>query len=336
MNSRQRVLSFLDGQPVDRLPLLPITMMRAAEAAGVPYGDYALRHQVLAAAQIAIAGQFGFDHVSAITETREARDCGAAIRYFDNQPYAVDENQSRLADKNALARLTPPDPERAPAMSDRLSAIRLLALRAKAERIVEGWVEGPCTAAADLRGINRLMLDFQDDPRFVHHLFDFTLHLAIRFARAQISAGADLIGIGDPTASLTGPRIYREFIWSMQKRLVDSIHDAGARVRLHICGNTRSILSDIATLHADVIDIDSAVPIDQARALLGPGAFLLGGIDPVRILLHGTPDEIKSSVLACYRAAGPRFLLGAGCEVPAGTPAANLQALRECATLAAT
>lgn len=126
MNSRERVLALLEGEPVDRLPLMPTTMMRAAVEAGVPYGRYALDHKVLAAAQIAIAERFHFDHVSSITETREARDCGASIRYFENQPYAVDETNSRLADKTELARLASPAPDSAPAMSGRLAASRPL------------------------------------------------------------------------------------------------------------------------------------------------------------------------------------------------------------------
>jgi MtaA/CmuA family methyltransferase len=331
MNSRERVLALLDGETVDRLPLMPITMMRAAEEAGVPYGRYALEHKVLAAAQIAIAERFGFDHVSAITETREARDCGASIRYFENQPYAVDEMNSRLACKDELARLAVPSPDDAAAMSDRLAAVRLLREKAGADRIVEGWVEGPCTAAADLRGINRLMLDFEDDPAFVRELFEFVLEVGAQFARAQVSAGADIIGIGDPTASLTGPRIYRQFIWPWQKRMVDAIHDCGGRVRLHICGNTRAILSEMARLGCEIVDIDSAVPLGEVRARVGRGPVLLGGLDPVRVLLHGAPEDVRSAVMECRRAAGERYILGAGCEVPAGTPAANLDVLAECA-----
>src|SRR5271157_1274355 len=113
MNSRERFFSFLDGRPVDRTLLMPMTMMCAAARAGLPYGRYALDHDVLAEAQILIAEEFGFDHVSTITETREARDCGAVIRYFDDQPYAIDESQARLGDKRELAHLQAPDPVKA-------------------------------------------------------------------------------------------------------------------------------------------------------------------------------------------------------------------------------
>jgi uroporphyrinogen-III decarboxylase len=121
-------------------------------------------------------------------------------------------------------------------MEDRIRGIELLLQRVGQELFVEGWVEGPCAEGADLRGINHIMLYFSDDPYFVNDLFSVVVEGAIRFARPQIEAGADIIGIGDVVASLVGPRIYKEFVWPWEKKLVDAIHEMGGRVRLHICG----------------------------------------------------------------------------------------------------
>ena len=329
MNGRERFLAMLGGRPADRLPLMPITMLFAADQIGAPYGRYALDCRVLVEAQLRTAEAFGFDHVSAITETREARDCGAAIRYFEDQPYAIDESQARLANKGSLAAMEPPDPREGAAMRDRLDALRMLRQAVGDTKVVEGWVEGPCGAAADLRGINTLMLDFHDDPVFVRELFEFAVTLALRFGRLQVEVGADVIGIGDPAASLIGPRLYREFVWPYERRLVAGLQDAGARVRLHICGKTRTILADMARLRCDVVDIDSAVPIAEARERLGTGQVLLGGIDPVRVLQQGTPAEVQEALAACWRAAGPAYIVGAGCEIPRGTPAENVRAMAE-------
>ena len=79
MNGRERVLAMLDGHPVDHLPLMPITMMFAADLAGVSYRDYASDHEVLAEAQVAVAEAFGFDHVSAISDpAREVSDLSSS------------------------------------------------------------------------------------------------------------------------------------------------------------------------------------------------------------------------------------------------------------------
>ena len=130
MNSRERVFALLDGQPPDRLPLMPITMMFAARHIGATYGRYALDHPLMVEAQIRTAEDFEFDHVSAITETREAPDCGAVIQYFEDQPYALDESRARLTDKKDLAALKAPEPMEGEHMRDRLQGIRLMKERA--------------------------------------------------------------------------------------------------------------------------------------------------------------------------------------------------------------
>ena len=139
-----------------------------------------------------------------------------------------------------------------------------------------------------------------------------------------------MVGIGDPAASLVGPKIYREFVWPYEKRLADGMRAVGLRTRLHICGNTRPILADLGRLGCDLIDVDSAVPMAEARAGTGERQVLLGGIDPVRVLLNGTPEDVIAAVTACRRAANDRYIAGAGCEVPPGTPPENLRALAKC------
>src|SRR5262249_6398487 len=148
--------------------------------------------------------------------------------------------------------------------------------RAGHDRIVEGWVEGPCAMAADLRGVNTLMLDFFDDPAFVTGLFTFVVEMEIAFARAQIAAGAGLIGVGDAAASLIGPKLYTEFVQPFERRLVSAIQAAGVPVRLHICGKTRRLYSGMAAVGAEIVDLDFMDPIDEARAAMGPDQVLLG------------------------------------------------------------
>src|SRR5271169_5200010 len=158
MNSRERVFAMLEGRPVDYLPVMPITMMFAADQIGAKYLAYTTDYRVLAEAQICTTEKFDFDHVSAISETREAPDCGAPIEYFEDQPASIVEARALLADKKALARLKVPDPLGGRRMHDRVKALALLKRRVGSDKIVEGWMEGPCGASADLRGINTLMV----------------------------------------------------------------------------------------------------------------------------------------------------------------------------------
>ncbi len=308
---------------------MPITMMFAGDFAGVRYLDYVTDHRVQAAAQRKLADAFDLDHVSVISDPCcEAADCGSGVVFQDNMPPAADESNALLRDKGALASLRVPDPHRG-RMGNRVLAVKELADTVGRERLVEGWIEGPCSEASDLRGINRLMLDFYDDPGFVHELVDFVVELEIAFGRAQVEAGAELIGIGDPPSSLVGPAIYEEFILPGAQRMVAAIHEAGAICRVHICGNTRTILPLVAQLGAEIVDVDSLVPMEEARQAVGAGQVLCGNLDPVRSIRDQRPDAILPALADCHRRAGPRHIVGAGCEIPRGTPPENLRTLVE-------
>lgn len=328
MNGRERVLAMLEGREPDRLPLMPITMMFAGDLAGIPYRRYATDASALTEAQIRTAETFGFDYVSAISDpAREASDLGAAVEWFDNQPPAIIEDRALLAEKATLARLTVPDPLAGPRMSDRVHAVASLKERAGRDRLVEGWVEGPCAMAADLRGVNTLMYDFTDDPAFVRDLFEFVVEMEVGFARAQVEAGADLIGVGDAAASLVGPRLYRDFVLPYEQRLIAGLKALGARVRLHICGNTKRILADMGHAGADIVDLDYPSPMAEGRAAMGPSQVLLGNVHPVRVLRDGTAEDVERAFTECYQAAKPLYIAGAGCEIPRGTPQENVLAM---------
>ena len=329
MNSRERFFALLDDRPIDHLVFMPITMMFAAHHIGEKYGKYALDHRIMANAQIRLAKDYNIDHVSVITETREAPDCGAKVRFFDDQPYVIDESSLLLNDKSILVKLKCPSPYHSRYMCDRLDGIVYLKKEVGDEKIIEGWVEGPCAAAADIRGLQALMMDFYEDARFVGELLEFVLELAVDFGKAQIEAGADVIGIGDAAASLIGPQLYNEYVWPMEKRLIEALHKAGAKIRLHICGDIRHILEPIDRLGCEIIDIDSMVPMSEARAKTDPKTCLLGGVDPVSVLQNGTPQEILDEITKCHRQAGPQYIVGAGCEVTPGTLPANLRVLAD-------
>lgn len=331
MNPKERAVAVINGQPVDKLPFMPITMMFAADRIDVPYRRYATEAAVMARGQLKIAEEFGAAQISAISDPGvEAHDLGADVGFPDNNPPYINEENALFADKAAFVKAKAIHPENGKRMSNRLEAVRLMAEAAKNDYLVEGWVEGPCAEASDLRGINRLMMDFFDDPSFVADLMDFVTEQAILFARAQITEGAQIVGIGDAASSLIGPDLYSQFSVPRTKRCIDAIHEAGALVRLHICGRTEGLAPFWKEMGADMIDIDAGNSMAAIREVLGPDvSALAGNLDPVREVRDSLPSAIVKRLKACRKESAPRFIVGAGCEIPRDCPAGNLLAMKQ-------
>ncbi|MCC7493087.1 MAG: uroporphyrinogen decarboxylase family protein [Fimbriimonadaceae bacterium] len=327
MTALERYRATLAGQPVDRLPAHPVTMMFASRLIGRTFYDYIMDHRVMAAGQLAMVEQFDVDCVQTISDPcREVDDLGGECTYFTDEAPANDARLALLRDKARLVDLRPADPLGGGRMHDRVQAVALLRQQCGPDFSVQGWVEGPIALAVDLRGMQDLMTDTVDDPDFVRDLFAFSVDQEIAFARAQVAAGADTIGVGDAAASLLGGSTYRELVWPEERRLVDAIHELGALVRLHICGRTTHLVEEINKLGCDYVDIDFLCDLTKARAAL-PETAILGNLDPTSVLLRGTPEQVYDGLAACHAICGRRFVVGAGCEVPNATPHLNLQAL---------
>jgi MtaA/CmuA family methyltransferase len=326
MNAYERTIATCRGQARDRLSCQPIFMTFAAKLHGVTYADYVRDYRNLVGAQCRLAEEFDIDVVSCCSDAwREAADCGAELTFYADGPPACRHHV--LADKADLASLAMPDPTVSPRMSDRVQAVGLFAERVKGEIPVMGWIEGPVAQAADLRGINELMLDTMDDLPFVTDLFEFVTELEIAFARAQLAAGADIIGLGDAAASLVSAGFYEEHALRYERRMVEAIQAEGALVRLHVCGQTNHLLRAFSRVGADMVELDHPVDFPSARGKVGPEAVLLGNMDPVAIVRNGRPAEIIEACRACHEAAGERYILAAGCEIPPDTPAENVRAM---------
>ena len=65
------------------------------------------------------------------------------------------------------------------------------------------------------------------------------------------------------------------------------------------------------------------------RKALGEDVALCGNIDPASAVRMGSPEAIRESILNIYREVGNPYMVGAGCEIPSGTPEENLKALCE-------
>jgi len=325
MTPKERVHAILRGDTCDRPAVTPIFMAWAAHFIGRTYRDYYLDGDVLVEAQLAVTKAFHLDQVSAISDPwREASAYGME---FDYPAEGVGRPRRMLLQtREDVSRLRPFAIEDAERPSQRIESVRKMVRAVGRTHSVLGWLEGPLAVYADLRGVESMFLDLIDTPEMYVEAAGTIIDNQIRFARAQVAAGADMIGVGDSVASLVSPQMYQRHVLPFEKRLFDAIHEAGAAVKLHVCGDIGKSIGLMAQTGCDIIDVDWMVPLKKSRDLVGPDVTLCGNFDPTAVLLQGTPQEVAEAARQCIADGGRRFILQPGCEVPPGTPEQNIRA----------
>jgi len=282
MTPKERIYAILKGGSYDRPAVTPIFMAWSANFIGRTYRDYYLDGDVLVQAQLAVTRAFNLDQISAISDPwREASAYGMEFEY---PPDGVGKPKDLLIKTyDDISKVKPLDIENAvpetpggERTKQRIESVRKMADEVGQTHSVLGWVEGPLAEYADLRGVENTFLDLVDRPEMFIKAGRIIIQNAIAFAAAQVRAGADMIGIGDAAASLIAPDMYKEFVLPLEQRLIAAVHEAGAAVKLHICGNIKNHISYMAQSGADIIDVDWMVPLAQARELVGPEITLCG------------------------------------------------------------
>lgn len=325
MTSYERVKNRLAGLKVDRAPNFNIMMQFAAHFIRQPLSKYYQDYRVLCEANLAVQKAFGLDIVQAISDPyREAADLGAQIVFpEDALPVCVQPLLAKQLDVKQLKMIAPRDGQR---MGDRIAAIRYFRETVGGKITIMGWVEGALAEAAVLRGVNNILTDLYENPEAIEALLEFCVELEIAFARAQVAAGADIVGMGDAIASQISPPMYEKFALPYQKRIFEAVKSMGAICRLHICGDTTHLLSLMPQSGADIIDLDWMVDFKMAATGFGNGPAPCGNFDPVSVLYKGSHEQVRHAVLDCLKQGGNRCFCAAGCEIVDGTPAENLLA----------
>ncbi|MDR0403926.1 MAG: uroporphyrinogen decarboxylase family protein [Treponema sp.] len=327
MTARERLDARLAGKPVDKIPNMNIFMAVVAREAGVSYREYVSDYRKLVEGNLVCAEKYGVDSLSVISDPmREAAAFGARVVLpEDGVPYAEKPLVTDDFDLSVLRRFDPWESERT---ADRIRGCELLRQKAGDGYPVIGWVEGCIAEAADLRGINELMLDLASGEEYLDEFLSIIHEQQKRFAKAQLDAGADFIGVGNAAASLIGPDLYRRYGLAWDRAITAYIHQNGGRVKLHICGNISSLLEPLKEAAPDILDIDWMVDFGKAAKFFeGTATAVSGNMDPVEVMMRGSVETVEKAVAACIGAGNSTTLIAAGCEVPAAAPEENLVAM---------
>jgi MtaA/CmuA family methyltransferase len=328
MTHRERFMAALKGQPIDRIPIFPLLMFFAADRAGIPYREYATNGRAMASAQLVIQQRFGLDAITACSDAfRISADLGGDMVYRENMtPHLTQPLVRSLGDVVALGR---PDPLRQGSrMADRILGVTEMVKEISKKVAVLGWVDMPFAEACSVCGVSEFMKMMKKAPEVAHRLLTHLTPIVIDFALAQVEAGADMIGAGDAAASLISPQMYGEFALPYEQQVCQAVHVAGSLVKLHICGNTTHLLEQMVTSGADLFNVDHLVSLSKARAVYAAhGKCYKGNLNPVAHIMQSTPEECSAYAQQCLvQTAGTKYMLSAGCEIPAETPDVVFQA----------
>jgi len=199
-------------------------------------------------------------------------DIGSTIHEPHVTGYAI-ENLSQWRE------LTPLDPysKRAKVVLD---AIKILKNPDDNIPIV-GNLSGPVSVATSLIEPVVYYKALRRRKEEAHAFMKFVTEALIRFGKAQIEAGADVIAISDPsgTGEILGPRLFDEYVVTYVNQLIDGLREINPEIPIivHICGQMHKVYQELNKLRADAHSFDSIVSIKESKKML-PGKIMIGNV----------------------------------------------------------
>jgi [methyl-Co(III) methanol-specific corrinoid protein]:coenzyme M methyltransferase len=324
MNCVDRFLRVLNGQPVDRAPVVGVTsvvtvdLMRQVETR---WPDAHHDPEQMARAGAAAHVLCGLESVKVPFDMAvESGALGADVDYgseatlpkIRKPPFSEPGEFAFGSDLLSRGRF--------PVV---LEAIRIARRKYGDSVPVLSSMLGPFTLAGCLFGVETLLVWMIEEPEKVQAAMSTTTRLVSMYVRGQFEAGADVVQVSEPTASgdLISPAQYLEHVASHHRELTAGIDRP---VITHICGNITRHLPHLASAGFRGVSFDAKTDIQAARTHLKGKAALIGYV-PTSLLRDGSPEDVGASARQCLDAGVDA--LNAGCAVAPDTPLDNIRAM---------
>jgi [methyl-Co(III) methanol-specific corrinoid protein]:coenzyme M methyltransferase len=213
------------------------------------------------------------------------------------------------------------DRSRVPVVLDAISKLRK---RYDDEVPIITSIVGPWALGAKLFGFDDFLIWVITNPDYIHKIMEKLTPLALKYANAQVEAGADAVIIGEATCTgdLISPDTYRDFIAPYHSQLCPNIK---APDILHICGKSTNHVPHIANVGTNCYNFDEGVDIKVAVEHLKGKVAIAGYVPAVDVLLNGTEQDVYQSTVACLESGVD--ILTPGCAMSALTSIANINAM---------
>lgn len=337
MTSRELVLRTLERRPTDRVPVGPMMLDLGAAVIDAPIGLFCSDPDVMARGQLALYEQVEQDIIFIGCDNyyiAEGFGCVAELPE-DETPHLTKPPLEWIGD---VGDLEVPDPLTDGRMPVVLEATRLVRQAVGDAVAIRTPGTGPFALASYFIGTQEFLIEVgmakagmaESEPEAIHRALDLAADALIAFGKACVDAGADILHCGDSLAScdVISPADYEEWAFPYERKVLQAWKEYGAKTLLHICGDSSKVLDLYAQTGADIIEVDHKVDLALARSIVGDRASVIGNVDPVTVLLQGTPDQVRAASAECLEAGrGGRYILGSGCVVPRITPLENVRAM---------
>ncbi|HET6452560.1 MAG TPA: uroporphyrinogen decarboxylase family protein [Spirochaetia bacterium] len=329
------------GEPLPRVPTaLIVDTPWIPPFLGISTVDYISIPEVWLRANLAVARRFpdlillpGFWVEPGMAA--EPSGFGCRIEFSADQPPGI---RPAFADVAQAADITPPNPRRDGLMPLALSLYRHVRPLVRAEGMDIRMVaaRGPLAVAAHLLGVSNFLIGLKTEPAATHRLLSVTTRLVRDWLSAQAEAlpGVDGILVLDDVVGFLSREDYLEFAHPC----LQEVFSLPASVKMfHDDTDSTVCYEFLHRVGINVFNFTHMKAIPDVRARVGDRVCLLGNVAPRDILAGADPSTVTENARRCIRenAGHPAFILSAGGGTSPGTPAGNIDALREAAAATA-
>jgi len=184
-----------------------------------------------------------------------------------------------------------------------------------------------------LRGMENLLMDFIENPEFVHELMGAITDWNVTQVNEAVKYDIDAVSFGDDWGSQRGlqmgPKFWYEYIFPHLKKMYGVARDAGKYVMIHSCGKVDELFDGLVSIglncfnpfQPEVMDVASLIKKYRGRL-----AFH-GGLSTQKTLPYGTPDDVRREtrrLLDLGRDGG--YIFAPAHAVPKDVPGENMMA----------
>lgn len=340
MNSKERVFAAIEGKPTDCVPVTPYNGNFCINIAGFEVSECYTNGRKLAEAMIKAQEITGQDVVISQSDQYYITEAmGVKTTYHKGAlPDVVSRPVENIED---ISKLKPADPSQG-RMGVYIEAIERMKQHYKGEVAVRASGAGCFPLASHVMGMDGFMLALAyaemgegDYEKYLFDLLGLLYESHYRYVEACVKAGADIVQCADSLASLDviSPKMYEKYAFPYEKKFFDRIDklkgDYDFHTLLHICGDNTLIIDKMADTGADIIEFDYKVKMSYVKEKVGDRVCLMGNLNPCGALLEGTKEDVikEAKQAIADGSKNGRFCLGSGCEVAAGSPLENVQAM---------